>query len=249
MDNKLLRASLAELIGTFALVFVGGGVVCVANLTSEPRLDATAIAFAEGLTLAVALTATLRGYGGGLNPALTLMLWVFRRIDGRKLIGFVVGQLIGALLAGLCLRLLFILPDATGHYLGTPHLRAFAPNGAVTLAGIFSGIGVEIFFTCLVAFAFYATLLDRRSPPLGGLMVGLAQTAVVLFGFRLTGGAANPARWLGTVVWEMTLTQTTHPLADHTVYWVGPIVGALLGGFLYIFVMQPPEEEVRLEKR
>jgi len=248
MDNKLLRACLAELIGTFALVFVGGGVVCVANLTSEPRLDATAIAFAEGLTLAVALTATLRGSGGGLNPALTLMLWVFRRIDGRKLLGFVAGQLVGALLAGLCLRLLFTLPDATGHYLGTPHLRAFAPNG-VTLAGIISGIGVEIFFTSLVAFAFYATLLDRRSPPLGGLMVGLAQTAVVLFGFRLTGGAANPARWLGTVVWEITLTQSTHPLADHTVYWVGPIIGALLGGFLYIFVMQPPEEEVRLEKR
>jgi glycerol uptake facilitator-like aquaporin len=177
------------------------------------------------------------------------MLWVFRRIDGRKLIGFVAGQLVGALLAGLCLRLLFIQPDGTGHYLGTPHLRAFAPDGAVTLAGIFSGIGVEIFFTCLVAFAFYATLLDRRSPPLGGLVVGLAQTAVVLFGFRLTGGAANPARWLGTVVWEMTLTQTTNPLADHTVYWVGPIVGALLGGFLYVFVMQPPEEDGRPERR
>ncbi len=105
MDNKLLRACLAELIGTFALVFVGAGVVCVANLTSEPRLDATAVAFAEGLTLAVALTTTLRGSGGGLNPALTLMLWVFRRIDGRKLLGFVAGQLVGALLAGMCLRL------------------------------------------------------------------------------------------------------------------------------------------------
>ncbi len=80
-------------------------------------------------------------------------------------------------------------------------------------------------------------------------MVGLAQTAVVLFGFRLTGGAANPARWFGTVVWEMTLPRATNALADHTVYWVGPILGALLGGFLYVFVMQPPEEEVRPEKR
>ena len=91
MDNKLLRACLAELIGTFALVFVGGGVVCVAALTTEPRLDATAIALAEGLTLAVALTATHRASGGGLNPALTLMLYVFRRLDLRKLLGFVVG--------------------------------------------------------------------------------------------------------------------------------------------------------------
>ena len=142
----------------------------------------------------------------------------------------------------MCLRLLFPGDVLTSH-LGAPHLRAFAPDG-VTLAGIFSGIGVEIFFTCLVAFAFYATLLDRRGPPLGGLIVGLAQAAVVLFGYRLTGGAANPARWLGTVVWEMTLLpRPLDALSDHTVYWVGPILGALLGGFLYVFVMQPPEDE------
>ncbi|HVS34605.1 MAG TPA: MIP/aquaporin family protein [Gemmataceae bacterium] len=245
MDSKLLRACLAELIGTFALVFVGGGVVCVAALTTEPRLDATAIALAEGLTLAVALTATHRASGGGLNPALTLMLWVFRRIDGRKLAGFIVAQLLGALLAGLFLRLLFS-QDAAASHLGAPHLRAFAPNGLgqVSLGAIFSGVGMEIFFTCLVAFAFWATMLDRRSPPLGGLVVGLAQSAVVLFGFRLTGGAANPARWLGPAVFELTAPGATPSavLSDHTVYWVGPIVGALLGGFLYVFVLQPPEE-------
>jgi glycerol uptake facilitator-like aquaporin len=109
---------------------------------------------------------------------------------------------------------------------------------------------MEIFFTCLVAFAFYATMLDRRGPPLGGLVVGLAQAAVVLFGFRLTGGAANPARWLGPVVWEIAAgTPASAALSDHTVYWLGPIVGALLGGFLYVFVLQPPEEEPRPEKR
>ncbi len=87
-------------------------------------------------------------------------------------------------------------------------------------------------------------MLDRRSPPLGGLIVGLAQAAVVLFGYRLTGGAANPARWLGPVVWELTTPGATAGavLSDHTVYWVGPILGALLGGFLYVFVLQPPED-------
>jgi aquaporin Z len=255
MDNKLLRACLAELIGAFAVVFVGAGTVCVAGLTTEPRLDATAIALAEGLTLAVALTATHRASGGGLNPALTLMLWIFRRIDGRKLLGFVAAQLVGALLAGLFLCVLFRNIAATTS-LGAPHLRAFAPNGMGALEywdylrAISSGVGMEIFFTCMVAFAFYATMLDRRSPPLGGLIVGLTQTAVVLFGYRLTGGAANPARWLGPVVWEMAAgIPPAKALADHTVYWVGPIVGALLGGFLYVFVLQPPEEDARPEKR
>ena len=96
-----------------------------------------------------------------------------------------------------------------------------------------------------------ADMLDRRSPPFGGLFVGLAQAAVVLFGYRLTGGAANPARWLGTVLWEMTLVPKPLDLlgSDQLVYWVGPILGALLGGFLYVFVMQPPEGEGRPEKR
>jgi len=244
MDNTFLRGCLAELIGTFALVFVGGGVVCVAALADQPRLDATAIGLAEGLTLAVALTATQRASGGGLNPALTLMLWVFRRLDTRKFVGFVVAQLIGAVLAGLCLRLLFPLYIDESH-LGTPHLRAFAPQGfgRADIPGIISGVGVEIFFTALVAFAYYATMIDRRGPAMGGLMVGLAQAAVVLFGYRLTGGAANPARWLGPAVWEMTAPggSAAAVLSDHTVYWLGPIVGALLGGVLYVFVLQAPE--------
>jgi glycerol uptake facilitator-like aquaporin len=265
MDVKLLRACLAELLGTFALVLVGAGTACAAALTAEPRLDVTAVALAEGLTLAVVLTATYRVSGGGFNPALTLMLWVFRRIDGRKLAGFIVAQLLGAFLAGLVLRVTFPDDVLTTH-LGTPHLRAFqAPDGGVTLAGILSGIGFETFFTALLAFAFLATLADRRgpgvggravllaqtkepheavlvpTPAVGGLVVGLAQAAIILFGARLTGGAANPARWGGPAVWEVTLVGN-RALADHTVYWVGPVVGALLGGFLYALVVRPPDE-------
>jgi glycerol uptake facilitator-like aquaporin len=267
MDNKLLRACLAELVGTFAVVLVGAGAACAAALTTEPRLDLTAVALAEGLTLAVMLTATYRVSGGGFNPALTLMLWVFRRIDGRKLAGFVVAQLIGAALAGLILRFTFPDPDPVlKTYLGTPHLRGFqTPEGGVSLAGIFSGVGYETIFTALLAFAFLATLADRRgpgvggraivlaqtkdahesilvpTPAVGGLIVGLAQTAIILFGSRLTGGVANPARWAGPMVWELTLG-AKGALADHTVYWVGPVVGALVGGFLYTWIVRPSDE-------
>jgi aquaporin Z len=247
MDTQQVRACVAELIATFAVVFVGGGTVCAAVLAAtEPRLDATGVALAEGLTLAVVLTATHRVSGGGANPALSLMLWVLRRIDGQRLVGYVVAQLLGAVLAGLALRALFdpkVLVDAHN---GAPHLSgALLTDGRVEFAGILTGIGLELFFTALLAFAFLATLMDKRGPAVGGLMVGLAQAAIVLFGYRLTGGAANPARWAGTVIWELTLTAregAAGPLADHAVYWVGPIVGALVGGFLYVYVLQPPEE-------
>jgi glycerol uptake facilitator-like aquaporin len=177
-------------------------------------------------------------------------------------------------LAGLVLRVTFAPEVLLAAHAGTPHLVAFRPpEGApwpALLYSILSGVGMEVFFTALLAFAFLAALADRRgpgvggqtvvlmhgkesrevltapSPATGGLIVGLAQAAVVLFGLRLTGGAANPARWFGTVVWEMTLTaaqgQPYAPLGDHTVYWVGPIAGALLGGVLYLLVIKPPED-------
>ena len=84
MDPKL-RMYLAELIGTFLLVLIGAGTVCAAQLTSEPALDVTGMALAEGFALAVVLSVTLPLSTGCVNPAVTLMLWVFRRMADRRL--------------------------------------------------------------------------------------------------------------------------------------------------------------------
>ena len=106
MDNKL-RMYLAELVGTFALVLVGAGTVCAADLTGLPALPVTALALAEGFTLAAVLTATFHVSTGCLNPAITIMLWVFKRIDNVQAGWLVLMQLLGATLAGLLLRLMF----------------------------------------------------------------------------------------------------------------------------------------------
>ena len=67
----------------------------------------------------------------------------------------------------------------------------------------------------------------------------------MLLGFNLTGGCANPARWFGPAIWQTTVpalsTGFPGPFADHTIYWVGPVIGALLGGVLYSSVILPPE--------
>jgi MIP family channel proteins len=247
MDGKL-RPYLAELLGTFVLVFVGAGTLCSTYRTETgPPWLAIAVALAEGCALAVALTfSTLDGPGGCLNPALTLMLWVCKRLDGYRVLGFVAVQLIGAVLAGLAVRGLFgaVVPKST--HLGTPHLQMFLqPDGSIPVSGIFAGIAAEAAFTAIIAFTVFATLIDPRRPRQGGVGVGLAQVAVVLLGFNLTGGSANPARWFGPAVWQLTIpalsTDFPGPFADHTVYWVGPIIGALLGGVLYSSVILPPE--------
>jgi len=250
MDVKL-RPYLAELLGTFVLVFVGAGTVCASYHTETgppgPPWLSLAVALAEGCALAVALTfSTLDGTGGCLNPALTLMLWVCKRLDGYRALAFIVAQVIGATLAGLVVREVFgaFLPKLT--HLGTPHLKPFLqPDSTIPVSGIVAGIGLEAAFTAIVAFAVFATLIDPRRPRQGGVGVGIAQVAVVLLGFNLTGGCANPARWFGTAIWEMTVpalrTDFPGPFADHTIYWVGPVVGALLAGVLYSSVILPPE--------
>lgn len=243
MDPKL-RMYLAELVGTFVLVFVGAGAVCSTFLTTEPRLGVTAAALAEGCTLAVVLSATFLVSTGCLNPAITLVLWVFKRLDTVSAFVLILMQLVGASLAGLALRGLFAFDVAADSHLGAPYLRALqATEGAGRMESLVSGTGVELVLTFLLTLAVFASLIDRRGPRLGGLVVGLAQVAVILVGFRLTGGAANPARWFGPALWQLTLpNQSAAVLGDWPVYWFGPLLGALLGGFFYSAVIVPPEK-------
>jgi aquaporin Z len=250
MEQKL-RMYLAELFGTFALVFAGAGTLCADYLpvNSPSRLaggTALAVALAEGCTLAVVLTALARLSVGCLNPAVTLTLWVFRRLDSASAFGLIAVQFLGALLAGLAVRGLFADDVLNLARMGAPHLKALlSPDGDVTFAGLVTGGLLEAGFAFLVTLAVFATLIDPRAPRLGGVVVGMAQTAAVLIGFHLTGGAANPALYVGPALWQLTLpgAEAVRPLADHPVYWGGPVVGALLGGLFYSTFVLPPEKK------
>lgn len=243
--DRTFRCYLAELLGAFFLVFFGAGTVCGYYLTSEPRLDVTAFALAEGLTLGVMLTVAFPVSPGCFNPAITVTLWVFKRLEGGRMLALVGVQLLGAVLGGLVLRLTFADDVLRQARMGAPHLQGFLAEGAITMGSLLSGVGIEVLGTALVTLAVFATLLDPRGVKLGGFGVGLAQAAFILLAYRLTGGAANPARWLGPVVWQMTLPgwQALRPLADHAVYWAGPLLGALLGGYLYSALILPPGSE------
>ncbi len=244
MDLKL-RMYLAELAGTFILVLVGAGTVCAEALTTVPALDVTGLALAEGFALAVALTVTIFLSTGCLNPAITLMQWVFRKLESRQAAALIGVQFLGAALAGLVLRFTFsesVLRDA---HCGAPYLKpSLMPESSMNVGALVSGTGLELFFGFLVTLAVFASLFDPRGPRVGGILVGLAQVAVVLFGFRLTGGSANPARWFGPAIWQATLPNPlpTPRLSDALVYAGGPVLGALAAAFLYHLLIQPPEK-------
>ncbi len=239
-----LRPSLAELIGTFALVFIGAGTICSTQLAfgqTSPAAVGLATALAQGLLYAALLTATVPVSGGFLNPAVTLTLWVFRRLDGMRAVWLIGGQLVGGILAALVLRSMFtdvaLFPSAPGHGI-TPHLNVDAFRSSADYSqfkALLSGIGIEIVLTFILTFAIYGTMLDPRAPRIGGGGVGLALTAIVLFGFPLTGAAVNPARWLGPALWELPIRADA--FRDHTVYWIGPVFGALLAGAVYEYLI------------
>jgi MIP family channel proteins len=246
MERKI-RVYVTELIGTFCLVFLTGAVVCAAPMTLQsgwPQFTRWELALADGCALAVLLTLTATISEGCLNPAITLMLWVCRRLDGWQTLSLILLQLAGSLVAGLALRFVFPEPVLFKSRLGTPHLAdaLLGDDRTVTWIGLFTGIAVEALMTFVLTLVIFYTLLDKRTARLGGLYAGLTQIVLTLAAFDLTGAAANPARWFGPAVWQLNVVslKATAPFADNTVYWVGPIVGALLAGLLYTTIIGPP---------
>jgi glycerol uptake facilitator-like aquaporin len=251
MDNDLRRAYLIELLGTFALVYISAGVVCVNHMTAptgqEPGTASlfghqpglVGIALAQGLILAATLAVTVPLSGGYLNPAVALMLWVFNRLDSRRTAWLIGAQLVGAGLAGVCLRQTFTETVLRAARVGTPHLNPLVYPDLI-FGAVVAGTGVELVLTFFLVFAIFGSEPDGSRPDRAGLLAGLTLTACVLFGFALTGAATNPARWLGTALAELLVPGGTRgPFADVFVYLAGPILGALLAGFVYFKLMLP----------
>ena len=116
---SLFRRSLAELFGTFALVFIGAGSVA-SKYFPEATYGILGVAVAHGLVLAVMVTALLGISGGHLNPAVTLGVLAARTIDLKRAVAYIVSQLAGGVLAALMIRAVYPLGVVRPISLGTP---------------------------------------------------------------------------------------------------------------------------------
>lgn len=213
MNHTLLKQCVAELIGTFALIFIGVGAI-------NNNAGLLAIAFAHGLTIAVMVSATAGISGGHLNPAVTFGLLVGKQIDARKAVAYWVSQLLGAVIAGILLVNLLgsaLHSGAEAVAGGTPDLNNTGPV---------KGIVIEAVLTFFLVFVVYGTAVDPRAAKMGGLAIGLTVTLDILFGGPLTGAAMNPARTFGPAV------ASAH-WNNHLVYWIGPLLGGALAGLVY----------------
>jgi glycerol uptake facilitator-like aquaporin len=255
--NPNVRAYVVELVGSFVLVLLTAGAVCATGLPAlagQPTIGLIVPALAAGIAWAVALAFTVRVSGGFLNPAITVTLWVFQKVDNKKAIGLIVAQFFGAALAGLALRGLFFSNEKAlfETRLGTPHLNHKAwDSDSSDRSAMLLGIGVETVLAFALVFALFAFVFDPRFRRKAGdqvysltyLWLGLLVMAEVLLAYGVTGAGLNPARWLGTLIWESTVEglKAQNPFADHGPYWIGPILGSLLAGMLYTYAILPDD--------
>jgi len=214
-DSK--QALVAEAVGTFALVFVGAGSVCLNEYTGR-GLGLLGIAIAHGLILSIAVSATAAVSGGHLNPAVTFGFFLTGRMDRNVALRYAGAQLLGATVAAFFLRWVFAEHIWRAAELGTPDLAQDVTTG--------TGIFLEAILTFLLVFAVWGTAVDERAPKIGGFGIGLTFCAGMLVGGPLTGAAMNPARAFGPAL-------ASGNWSSHLVYWIGPLLGAGAAALLY----------------
>jgi len=207
-----LRRSVAEFVGTFALIFAGAGAVAFARTTTD-------IALANGLVIAVMVSAVGLISGGFFNPAITIAFLITRRIHATLAGLYLIVQFGAAALAALLLK--WVLPKAAadGTHLGAPALSSISSG---------KGVVVEAVLTFFLVWVVFATAVDRRGTfkQIAGLAIGLTIVFDALVGVGLTGAAMNPARAFGP---ELVANDWT----NFWVWYVGPIAGGAIAALLY----------------
>ena len=221
-----IRHFMAEFIGTFALVFVGGGAIMASDLAKNPA-GITQIALAHGLILALMVTATMR-VSGHLNPAVTIGFLVTRRIEPIMAGVYVLAQILAAVLAAYALRGLFPAEVVAASRLGG---QSVALDVSMTQA-----IVLEAIATFFLVFVVFGTAVDPKAPQVGGFAIGLTVAADILAIGPLTGASMNPARSFGPAV-------VAKIFEGQAVYWIGPIVGAIAAALLYDTLFIPHRVE------
>jgi glycerol uptake facilitator len=228
VQQRGLSAYLAELIGTFLLVFFVVSVVVLFLATGNNPQFGTDFAVI-GLVHAFLLFGLIVMFGvvsgGHFNPAVTLAAVAIRRISGIDALIYMLAQLSGGVLGALLAKSLLLDEGRASNY------GAVEVSGA--LGGNFQGMIVEGIGTFCLVLVILAAVYSRKSvKDWAPLAIGTTLGFIVMVGGPLTGGSFNPARWFGPAL-------VANDWGGVWPYLLGPILGALLAAVVYRFVLEP----------
>ncbi len=232
VGSNMLRAGVAEVVGTFILVFTGTSVAIAASQDIPivgAAYDSLAIALAFGLVL-VALVAALGHVSGAhLNPAVTIGLASIGKFPWGYVPAYVGAQVLGAILAAFSTWITFGNIARSEASLAAPGL----PQESSLIQGFF----IEAIITFILVFVIVSVATDDRVPAaIAPVAVGFALAAAVFIGGPVTGGSVNPARALGPMIVSLDR------LALAPIYIIAPIVGGVLAALLYDKFISDAEE-------
>jgi aquaporin TIP len=221
LERDYLRRGVLEFVGVFALVFIAAGGAAYARSPTD-------LALANGLVIAVMVSAAGPISGGHINPAVTLGFLVTKRIAPLLAVVYWIAQFGGAVLAALLLK--WVLPNAaeSASNLGVPALGSGVGSGAAVV--------IEAVLTFFLVWVVFATAVDPRGTfkQVAGLAIGFVIAFDVLMAYGLTGGAMNPARAFGPQL-------AGNHWAHGWVWYVGPFAGAVIAASLYELLYLRPE--------
>ncbi len=225
--NGMAKKGVAELLGTYWLVLGGCGSAVLAAAFPEVGIGLLGVSLAFGLTVVTMAYSIGHISGCHLNPAVTIGLWAGGRFDAREMPIYIAAQLLGAVAAAYTLWFI-----AMGQPSFVLEPNGLAVNGVETHSpggySMQAGVVIEIVMTAFFLLVIMGSTHSRAPAGFAPLAIGLALTLIHLISIPVTNTSVNPARSTGPalVVGGLALQQLW-------IFWVAPIVGAVIGGGLY----------------
>ena len=227
---SLSKRAFAEFIGTFWLVLGGCGSAVLAAAFPGLGIGFVGVALAFGLTVLTMAYAIGHISGCHLNPAVSFGLWAGKRFPGSELLPYIVAQVIGAIVAA---GLLYLIASGREGFdiaggLASNGFAEHSPGGYSLLACLITEIVLTFMFLIVILGA-----TDKRAPAgFAPIAIGLCLTLIHLISIPVTNTSVNPARSTGPAIFvgDWALLQLW-------LFWLAPILGAILAGFVYRNVM------------
>ena len=225
-----MRKLFAEFFGTYWLVFGGCGSALFAAGFPELGIGFAGVSLAFGLTVLTMAYAVGHISGGHFNPAVSFGLWASGRFSAKDLLPYIVAQCLGGIVAAG--TLLFILSGKAGFAIdntkavaiATNGFGAFSPDGYSMVAAFTAEFVLTMFFLIVILGA-----TDKAANgKFAGVAIGLALTLIHLISIPITNTSVNPARSTSQAIFAQG-----ESLSQLWLFWVAPIAGALVGGFIY----------------
>jgi aquaporin Z len=217
----------AELIGTFVLVFMG----CGSAVFAGSYIGFVGISFAFGLSV-LAMVYAIGGISGcHINPAISISMFAAGKMKLKDMIIYVAVQCIGALIAAA-----LIYGIAVGRPGYSLAVNGLGQNGYGTASpagfSLASGFMAEVILTFIFLLVIFGSTSEKAPKGFAGLSIGLSLVLIHLVGIPITGTSVNPARSLGPAVMLGVLGEVT-ALSQLWLFWVAPIIGGLLASSLW----------------